>query len=142
MRILFICRGNIGRSQMAEAFFRAMSNKNQAASAGTHSREDGVEGTELGWGKWNTPDAMLELGIDVSKNKSKQLTPEMTRDFDRIIVIMTKAESEILLPDYAKNSGKVELWEVEDGRYRDRQYTFEIRDLIKKRVEKLVKEIG
>lgn len=142
MKILFVCRGNIGRSQMAEAFFAKMSKKNSATSAGTHSREEGVEGVKLGIGRWDTPDAMKEIGFDVSDKVSKQLTPEMINSADRVIVIMTDEESKRLLPDYAKNSGKVELWEIEDGRYKSRGYTFQMRNVVKKHVEELVREIG
>ncbi|MDE1827919.1 MAG: low molecular weight phosphatase family protein, partial [Candidatus Micrarchaeota archaeon] len=97
MKILFVCRGNIGRSQMAEAFFAKMSKKNSATSAGTHSREEGVEGVKLGIGRWDTPDAMKEIGFDVSDKVSKQLTPEMINSADRVIVIMTDEESKRLL---------------------------------------------
>ncbi|MDE1828152.1 MAG: hypothetical protein KGH65_03270 [Candidatus Micrarchaeota archaeon] len=66
----------------------------------------------------------------------------MINSADRVIVIMTDEESKRLLPDYAKNSGKVELWEIEDGRYKSRGYTFQMRNVVKKHVEELVREIG
>ncbi|MDE1825437.1 MAG: low molecular weight phosphatase family protein [Candidatus Micrarchaeota archaeon] len=141
MKILFVCKGNIGRSQMAEAFFASMSKHNSASSAGTNSREDGVEGSRLGSGRWNTPDAMREIGLDVSDKASKQLTPRMVEEADKVIVIMIAEESTRLLPEYVRRSGKVEQWEIEDAK-NNKELTFAVRDTIKKRVEKLVLQIG
>ena len=39
MKILFVCKGNVGRSQMATALFNKMS-KIKASSAGTNVKED------------------------------------------------------------------------------------------------------
>ena len=141
MKILFVCKGNVGRSQIAEAFFANMSKHNSASSAGTDSRRVGVEGSRLGSGEWNTLDAMREIGLDVSDKISKQLTPKMVEEADKVIVIMTAEESRRLLPEYVGRSGKVEQWEIEDAR-NNRELTFAVRGIIKKRVEKLVLEIG
>ncbi len=134
MRILFICRANIGRSQMAAAFFNKLSKKHKASSAGTH----------VGLLKDGTPvhhfivDCMKEIGYDVSKSTRRQLTAEMAEEADKIVVITDKKD----LPDYIKDSQKVIFWNVEDAK--DKPYGFHrlIRDKIKKLVEELVKELG
>ncbi|MDE1804866.1 MAG: low molecular weight phosphatase family protein [Candidatus Micrarchaeota archaeon] len=142
MRVLFVCRGNVGRSQMAEAFFNRMSKKNTGYSAGTSSRDEGVEGAVIGNGKWMTPDAMKEIGYDIYGNVSKQLSKPMVDQADKVVVIMRKEEGEMLMPDYLKKSGKVEMWEILDPKYKGMEVIRSVRDEIKMRVEKLVREIG
>ena len=67
--VLFVCVGNAGRSQMAEAFFNQLARgKAKALSAGTNPAAN-VEPTVV--------KVMKEVGIDISGNKPKPLTPEM-----------------------------------------------------------------
>ncbi|MBS3137791.1 hypothetical protein J4232_05125 [Candidatus Woesearchaeota archaeon] len=40
LNILFICKANVGRSQIAAAFFDALSKKNKAIGAGTNVGEN------------------------------------------------------------------------------------------------------
>ena len=49
-------------------------------------------------------------GIEVANNARTQLTSEMIKQFDKIIVI---AEPEIIL-EYLKNNHKVEFWNIEN----------------------------
>ncbi|MBI2172771.1 MAG: low molecular weight phosphatase family protein [Candidatus Aenigmarchaeota archaeon] len=132
MEVLFICRANIGRSQMASAFFNRLSKKHKAVGAGTHV--DNHEGEPL---HPFVIQCMSESGYDLSKNTRKQLTPEMVKNVGKIIV-MTEKEN---LPDYV-DMKKVVFWNIEDAKDKSLEFHRQIRDEIKKLVEKLVKEIG
>lgn len=137
MRVLFVCRGNVGRSQMAEAFFKKLSS-HQASSAGTHSRVLGVDGLALGEVAEKVVNCMTELGFDVSGNRIDQLTPGMVEKADRVIVITKKED----WPDYLRNSKRVTFWDVEDAVNTSHQFHCRVRDKIKKLVENLVREMG
>jgi arsenate reductase len=64
-RVLFLCTGNSCRSQMAEGMARALSNgKVEAFSAGTHPKPIHPLAIKV----------MGEVGIDISKQRSKALT--------------------------------------------------------------------
>ena len=77
--VLFVCVGNAGRSQMAEAFFNHLaSGKDKAMSAGTKPAS-AVDP--------RTIDVMREVGIDISGNKPKALTMEMLEQADRVITM-------------------------------------------------------
>jgi arsenate reductase len=132
MKILFICRANVGRSQMAPAFFNKLFKNHKAIGAGTHVGEH--EGEPL---HPFVIQCMSELGYDLSKNTRKQLTPEMVREADKIIV-MTGKEN---LPDYVDMS-KVVFWKIGDAKDKSLEFHRQIRNQIKNLVEKLVKEIG
>ncbi|MEM7698225.1 MAG: low molecular weight protein arginine phosphatase [Verrucomicrobiota bacterium] len=74
-RVLFLCTGNVCRSPMAEGMFRdlvARSGKEgiEVASAGLSAME-GLDPSE------NSIKAMGEETVDISHQRSQQLTPEM-----------------------------------------------------------------
>jgi len=126
--ILFICKGNSGRSQIAEAFFNHLSIKNKAISVGTKPDKK--------IHPW-TIKVMQDVGIDISQQKPKLLTKKILRKADKIVVM----DSEILKNIPSQYLTKVEKWQIEKllgkpiGRIR------KIRNQIKKRVKRLIKEI-
>ncbi len=131
MNILFVCQGNVGRSQMAEAFFKSTSHHN-VSSAGTKVGEKQGQGIhEL------VINCMAELGYDISRNTRKQLTPELVETADRIIALTPEED----MPAYARNA-KVIYWQVTDPK--DAPYEFHclVRDQIKGLVERLASQIG
>ena len=76
-KVLFVCVGNAGRSQMAEAFFNHIAKgKAQAMSAGTNPAS-AVDPTVIR--------VMQEVGIDISRNHPKKLTVEMMEQADKVI---------------------------------------------------------
>jgi len=135
MNVLFVCKYNVGRSQIAEAFFNKMSKNHQATSAGTHVEGDLDEHKE-GFRKVIT--AMKELDYDLSKIKRKQLTEQMFNEADKVVVITEKEN----LPAYARNSSKVVLWKIEDGKGQSYEFICKMRDDIKPLVERLAEEVG
>lgn len=132
MKILFICKSNVGRSQMAPAFFNRLSKKNKAVGAGTHVGENENQPLHEFVIK-----CMSEAGYDLSKNTRKQLTKEMIKKADKIVA-MTEKEN---LPDYV-DMKKVVFWSIEDAKDRSLEFHRQIRVKIKELVEKFVKEIG
>ena len=131
MEVLFICRANVGRSQMAPAFFNRLSKKNKAVGAGTHvGNHEGEPSHPF------VIQCMSEVGYDLSKNTRKQLTPEMVKNVGKIIVMTEKED----LPDFIDMS-KVVFWEIDDAKDKSLEFHRRIRDQIKSLVEKLVKEI-
>lgn len=112
MKILFVCKGNIARSQIAEALSKKYYDFN-SISAGTK-----LSNPELGEMIKNIPltenlfIVMNEEGIDFSDKKRKEVTKEMINDVDKIIIM---AEEETI-PEFLKNNKKVIYWKIEDPR--------------------------
>jgi len=73
MKVLLICRGNVGRNQMAEAFYNSLTNSKDAKSAGTYADNPGQT---LGERKKQRPgnsfviDVMKESGCQGSQKKN------------------------------------------------------------------------
>lgn len=133
MKILFVCDYNEGRSQIAEAFFKRLSKKNECFSAGITTKSVGLELKDV------NPRAirfMDELGIDIRAQKVKQLTEEDAENADRIVIM-----SDRTIPDYLLNSKKSMRWDVKDFAPDDDEYRA-LRDKIKNLVDVLISEIG
>jgi protein-tyrosine-phosphatase len=127
--VLFVCVENAGRSQMAEGFFKKYAPKGfKALSAGTKPASQ-INPIVV--------EAMIEVGIDISKQKSKELTDEMIRDSDNVVNMGCMDKNfcpTIWLP-------KVIEWNLEDPKGKSIEEVREIRDEIEKRVKEVVAEI-
>lgn len=129
-RILFVCVENAGRSQMAEAFAEYYgNNKVEATSAGTMPSNE-VNPLVI--------QVMQEKGIDISKNKPKQITTQKVQEADTIIVMGCSAQG--FCPAPLLN--KVTDWNIEDPKGKPLEKVREIRDEIEKKVRKLVDDLG
>jgi arsenate reductase (thioredoxin) len=81
-RVLFLCTHNSARSQMAEAFLRALGGERfEAFSAGT----------EATYVRPLAIRAMAELGIDISGHESKTLNRFLEQSFDKVITVCDQA---------------------------------------------------
>lgn len=128
--VLFVCVRNASRSQMAEAFFNNLSmGKAQAISAGTQPA-DKVNPVVV--------EAMKEVGINISANKPKALTMEMVEKADKMITMGCGAEAEALCPAIFIET---EDWALEDPKGKSLERVRKIRDEIKERVTRLIREI-
>jgi protein-tyrosine-phosphatase len=77
--VLFVCKHNTGRSQMAEAFLRNLAGDHvEVASAGTIGADRPDPGVVA---------AMAEIGIDISAAKPKLLDPALVDRADYIITM-------------------------------------------------------
>ncbi len=127
-RILFVCVHNAGRSQMAEAFFNQMAKgKANGLSAGTQAAES-VNPVAV--------EAMREVGIDISHQKPKLLTLEMLEGVDRVITMGCGVEG--VCP---ASFVSTEDWQLDDPKGKPLEQVRQIRDEVKARVEKLIKEL-
>lgn len=81
-RVLFLCTGNSCRSQMAEGWLRHLAaDQFEVASAGT--KPGGLH-----------PDAVLvmrEAGVDISGQRSKNLSEFLQQQFDFVITVCDSA---------------------------------------------------
>jgi arsenate reductase len=127
-KVLFVCVGNAGRSQMAEAFFNHLAGgKAQAFSAGTNPAST-VCPTVVG--------LMKEVGIDISNKHPKKLTMDMLEQADKVITMGCDVEQSC-----PAALTETEGWGLEDPKEKPAEKIRKIRDEIKIRVEKLLKEI-
>src|SRR5208283_761320 len=109
MKVLFICRSNAERSQVAAAFFNRLSKRNRAVSAGTSVEQEGAVGQPAGR---IVTELMLDIGYDLQKVKRKQLTPKLAKSADIIIVTLSDSDIKERLPDYVKHSPKSRFWDL------------------------------
>ncbi|MBS3140575.1 low molecular weight phosphatase family protein [Candidatus Woesearchaeota archaeon] len=132
IKVLFICKGNIGRSQMARGLFDKLSNfKSEAAgvSSGSNLKLGKYPGTE------NVIVCMKEEDIDVSEREIKQITPRMVEEAE-IIIALTKE-----VPDFVSRSNKVQFWNIDNPKGYDLNNTRKTRDEIKTKVEILIESL-
>jgi len=128
--VLFVCVHNLGRSQIAEAFFNQLAKGEAfAISAGTQPA-DKVNPVVV--------EAMREIGIDISGNKPKALTMDMVEKADRMITMGCGAEAEDTCP---ASFIETEDWALEDPKGKSLEQVRKIRDEIKGRVIRLLKEL-
>jgi protein-tyrosine-phosphatase len=141
MKVLFVCRGNVGRSQMAEAFFNSKTSNHKAVSAGTHSLNlDGrvsYAGDRIEYIAPNISRCMKDKGIDISNKISKQLC-KYTSDSADLIVWITDRDS---VPDYLKYR-EIIYWDVKDAVGTSYEKHCLVRDKIKILVDKLILDLG
>jgi arsenate reductase (thioredoxin) len=127
--ILFVCVENAARSQMAEAFFNKYAPSNYIGiSAGTKPASN-INPVVV--------DAMNEVGIDISSQKSKDITEDMMRN-STTIVNMGCMEKESCPTLFLHN---VTDWNLEDPKGKSIKGVRPIRDEIENRVKELVASI-
>jgi len=143
MKILFVCRGNVGRSQMAEEIFKQkVHGAHTAFSAGTWVFDK--DGVSMHGKKLHEFEAvrevlasLQELGLNANENQRDQLSEEMMNEAD-IVVVMAEEHT---IPDYVKQSPKVRYWEVVDPKGMNQEDTNKIRDQIARHVDELILEL-
>jgi ArsR family transcriptional regulator, arsenate/arsenite/antimonite-responsive transcriptional repressor / arsenate reductase (thioredoxin) len=102
VRVLFICTHNSARSQMAEAILRARSNNQvEVFSAGTQPA--GVHPMAL--------QALEQMGIDISAQRSKGLDVFAGQPFDYVITVCDRARE--LCPVYPGDPTMIH-WSIPD----------------------------
>lgn len=128
MRVLFICRANVGRSQAAKGFYNLI-HPASADSAGTLVDRPG-ERLDQRTGAVNIIKVMLEQGIDISQSVRVQLDRQMVERFDQLIVM---AEPDTI-PKWLSDNPKTTVWTVPDPKGQDldrtRRIAGQIKDLV------------
>jgi arsenate reductase (thioredoxin) len=128
--ILFVCVENAARSQMAEAFFRKYAPHDyELLSAGTRPS-----------GQINplAIQVMKEIGIDISKQKSKEITEDMIRNSEKIVNMGCMDKS--ACPTLFLNN--VIDWNIEDPKGKPIEKVREVRDVIEQSVKELVSNLS
>ena len=137
MKILFICKNNQFRSQMAAAIYNQITGTTDADSAGTYVDSiDAPEGATIE-GYFRTPDffeIMEENGMSIRSNRMKKLLPEMIESAN---VVVSMAE-EPFIPDFLRSNKKVVRWEIENPPFATRDVSEKTYSQIKNLVKQLV----
>ena len=128
--ILFVCVENAGRSQMAEGFFWKYAPEGYGPlSAGTKPTSQ-INALAI--------QVMNEIGIDISKQRSKDLTEDMMRNSDKIINMGCMEKNfcpTLFIP-------KVIDWGIEDPKDKPIEKVREIRDEIERRIKELATDVS
>ena len=94
MKVLFVCKANVGRSQVAQVRFEQLS-KHESYCAGIGVAESVAQrpSSKLKDIRNLRPVEYIKtrLGVDHSERDRLQLTPEMIDDMDLAIIIHDKA---------------------------------------------------
>jgi arsenate reductase len=128
--MLFACVENAGRSQIAEGFFRKYAPEGyESVSAGTRPVSQ-INPLAI--------QVMDEIGIDISKQKPKDLSEDMMRNSDKIINMgcMDKGFCPTLF------FPRVIEWRIEDPKGKPIEKVREIRDEIERRIKELATDIS
>lgn len=141
MKILFICKSNQFRSQMATAIYNQITGTNDADSAGTYvGSVEEPEGVIIET-RFRTPDffeIMEKNGMYIRARRTKKLVPEMIADAD---IVVSMAE-EPFVPDFLSSNKKVRKWEIENPPFATRDVSEKTYTQIRNLVEQLVCEIS
>ena len=141
MKVLFVCKANVGRSQVAQVRFEQLS-KHESYCAGIGVAESVAQLPSSKLKDIRNPRPVeyikTRLGVDLSERDWLQLTPQLIEDMDLAIIIHDKAE----WPDYLKEGGKVVFWDIPDPPGMDDEAAGKLWDQVQLRVEELVQEIG
>ena len=125
--VLFVCVHNAGRSQMAAGFMNHLGKgRVEVLSAGS-APKDSINPVAV--------EAMAEIGIDISHNTPKILTPEAVQQSDAVITMGCGDAC----PFYPGK--RYEDWVLEDPAGQGIESVRVIRDEIKVRVENLLAEL-
>lgn len=129
-RVLFLCTGNSARSQMAEGLLREMAGERfEVLSAGTNP----VGANPL------AIEAMQEIGIDISKHRSKDVKEFLGKPIEYVVTVCDRArESCPIFP----GTYKFLSWSLDDpaavtGTKEEKLQAFRrIRDEISRNIER------
>ena len=143
MKVLFVCYANVGRSQVAQAYFATLS-KHDSDSAGIAVNER-IAAMKLPSRKLkdnlsqrSVEYVRREFSVNIAEKERQQLTREMVEKSDLAIVIAEKER----WPDYLKECDKVLFWDIQDPAGMADDLADDVYRQVRHRVEQLVAEIG
>ena len=129
-RVMFVCKKNSRRSQMAEGFARTLgAGKIEVSSSGLEaSQVDPV-----------TVQVMSEVGIDISNQTSKPLSDFQPKDYDAVISLCGCG---VNLPQEWVLREVFQDWQLDDPEGQTIGTFCRVRDEVKERVEKLIQSLS
>lgn len=128
-RVMFVCKKNSRRSQMAEGFARKLgAGKIAVTSSGLATSQVDPIATQV----------MSEIGIDISAQTSKPLNDFNPQDYDAVISLCgcgVNLPEEWVLREFQD-------WQLDDPEGQSIETFRRVRDEVKERVAKLVKSLS
>ena len=135
-KVIFICKGNIFRSQTAQAFYNQLvQDGSRAESYGTMVEEEGNQDLKISLylGLEVLFNILRKYNLDISNEHCKQLKEEYLKDADKIIV-MTERE---FIPKWL-NKYNYEYWDIENPEAHEVEVISRIVSLLREKVLKLI----
>lgn len=127
-RIMFVCKKNSARSQMAEGFAKALANEEIEVVS------SGLEASQVNLGAIAAMDA---VGIDIRDQTSKPLSDFRAEDFD---VVISLCGCGVNLPKDWVLQDSFEDWQLDDPAEQPSIFP-RVRDEVKERVKALMQQL-
>jgi arsenate reductase (thioredoxin) len=127
-RVMFVCKKNSARSQMAEGFAKALGDGKIAVTS------SGLEASQV---NPNAIAAMAEVGIDIRDQTSKALSDFQPDEFD---IVISLCGCGVNLPPEWVTREVFEDWQLDDPAEQPEIFP-RVRDEVKANVEKLVQAL-
>ncbi|MGL5035068.1 MAG: arsenate reductase, glutathione/glutaredoxin type [Microcystaceae cyanobacterium] len=128
-RVMFVCKKNSARSQMAEGFAKVLGKGHIEVTS------SGLEASQV------RPEAiatMKDIGIDISDQTSKALSEFQSEDFD---IVISLCGCGVNLPEAWVLRDVFEDWQLDDPAERPEIFP-RVRDEVKERVIQLVNQVS
>ncbi len=127
--VMFVCRKNSARSQMAEGFAKTLGRDQITVTS------SGLEASQV---RPEAITAMKEVGIDISDQTSKALSEFNPEDFD---VVISLCGCGVNLPPEWVTREEFEDWQLDDPAEQPEIFP-RVRDEIEERVEALIAKLS
>lgn len=129
-RVMFVCKKNSRRSQMAEGFAHTLGQGKIGVSS------SGLESSHV---DPKSIDIMSEIGIDISNQTSKPLSDFNPEDYDAVISLCGCG---VNLPEAWVLREVFEDWQLDDPEGQPIETFRRVRDEVKERVVKLIETLS
>ncbi|MES1022310.1 arsenate reductase, glutathione/glutaredoxin type [Gloeocapsa sp. BRSZ] len=129
-KVMFVCKKNSRRSQMAEGFARTIGEGKIAVTS------SGLEASVV---DPTTVEVMSEVGIDISNQTSKPLSDFNPEDYNAVISLCGCG---VNLPEAWVLREVFQDWQLDDPEGKSVDKFREVREQVKERVEKLIASLS